>query len=164
MLWLRQQENPERPFLRRPRCPSHRRGESRGGFIGCGRPCNRDRHGPHAHLPNQQRTVQWVNSVWRPLPFTQMPPCLLWVHESFDWLFPFSPPFIPLIAQLQSRREGPSSWLIMVQTESRASPLSPWPMQQQPIPGPQYSNTHRRVMASRYWFPVTRSWFKVSRL
>lgn len=67
VLWFHQQENPERPFIRCPRCPSHRGGESRGGFIGCGRPCNRDRHGPHTHLPNQQRTVQWVNSVWCPL-------------------------------------------------------------------------------------------------
>lgn len=25
-----------------------------------------------------------------------MPPCLLWVHESSDWLSLFSPPFIPI--------------------------------------------------------------------
>lgn len=50
----------------------------------------------------------------------------------------------------------------MVQTASRAFRLWPWPTQQQlPSLEPPYSSMHRPVMASRYWFPVTRWWSKV---
>ncbi len=64
--------------------------------------------------------------------------------------------------QLQSHRVGRFSWLIMVQMESRAFRLWPWPMQQQPPSlEPPSSSTHRLVTASRYWFPVTRWWSKV---
>lgn len=99
-------------------------------------------------------TVCGTSRIWSSP--NQMPFCLLWFHESSDWLFLSSSPPIPLNTQLQSHREGPSNWLIMVQTGSRAFLLWPWPMLQQPIPGPQYSSMHRQVMASRYWFPVTR--------
>lgn len=65
--------------------------------------------------------------------------------------------------QLQSHRVGPFSWLITVQMESRAFRLWPWPTQQQPPSlEPPSSSMHRPATASRYWFPVTRWWSRVS--
>lgn len=58
-----QQEDPQRPVVRRSRRAPDRGGEIRGRL----RPGHHHRHHAYPHLPDQQRPVQWVSAAaWCP--------------------------------------------------------------------------------------------------